>query len=331
MNASTAQSVLRPIISRYLELHRALGKGFHAEQWILESLDQWLTATGSADLDPENFTAWCRSKQHLASGVRRNLMRVVRNFCLYRRRSEPTCFVPDLLSFPANHQPLQPYIFTEAQIARLIQAADRLEPVPLSPIRAQVYRLAIVLLYTTGLRRGELLRLGIGDYDSRQQSLFVRQSKFHKSRHLPLSVDTAREIATYLDVRRHLHLPLSPETPLIWNFGRNGKAYSGGGVGQGLRALFHQAEIRTPEGRLPRTHDIRHSFAVNALLRWYRTGADIRAKLPLLATYMGHVSIVSTERYLHFVDELASHASDRFDAHYGAVVVPLPKAQGGGR
>ena len=70
---------------------------------------------------------------------------------------------------------------------------------------------------------------------------------------------------------------------------------------------------------------------MNALLRWYRTGADIRAKLPLLATYMGHVSIVSTERYLHFVDELASLASDRFDAHYGAVVVPLPKAQGGGR
>lgn len=331
MNTSTAQSVLRPIISRYLELQRVLGKGFHTEQWILESLDQWLTETGSADLDPQTFTAWCKSKQHLASGVRRNPMRVVRNFCLYRRRSEPTCFVPDLQSFPANHQPLQPYIFTEAQIARLIQAADRLEPLPLSPIRAQVYRLAIVLLYTTGLRRGELLRLRIGDYDPQQRTLFVRPSKFHKSRYLPLSADTTQEITTYLHIRRHHHLPLSPETPMIWNRGQNGKAYSGGGLGQGLRALFRQAEIHTPQGRLPRLHDIRHSFAVNALLRWYRTGDDIQTKLPLLATYMGHVSIVSTERYLHFVDELASHASDRFDAHYGAVVVPLPKAQGGGR
>ncbi len=120
MNTSTVQSVLRPIISRYLNLQRALGKGFHTEQWILESLDHWLTEAGSADLDPEHFTAWCKSQQHLASGVRRNHMRVVRNFCLYRRRSEPTCFAPDLQSFPAHHQPLQPYIFTEVQIARLL-------------------------------------------------------------------------------------------------------------------------------------------------------------------------------------------------------------------
>ncbi len=70
---------------------------------------------------------------------------------------------------------------------------------------------------------------------------------------------------------------------------------------------------------------------MNVLLRWYRAGADVRAKLPLLATYMGHVSIVSTERYLHFVDELAVHASDRFNAHYGDVIVALPKGQGGGQ
>ena len=330
MNTSTVQSVLRPIISRYLELQWALGKGFDRERRILESLDQWLTERGAADFDAQHFTAWCVSKQQLASGVRRSHMRIVRNFCLYRRRSDPTCFVPDLQSFPANHQPLQPYIFTEAQIAQLIEAADQLEALPFSPLRPQVYRLAIVLLYTTGLRRGELLRLTINDYDSQQQSLLVRQSKFHKSRQLPLSVDTAQEITNYLDVRRQHHLPLSPDTPLIWNGGQHAKAYSGGGLGQGLRALFGSVGIRTTDGRLPRTHDIRHSFAVNVLLRWYRTGADIRAKLPLLATYMGHVSIVSTERYLHFVDELASHACDRFNAHCGAIVVPLPKAPGGG-
>ncbi len=329
MNTSTVPSVLYPIIAQYLELQRALGKGFDSEQRILGYLDQWLANQGTADLDQENFAAWCMSKQHLASGVLRNHMRIIRNFCLYRRRSEPTCFVPDLLSFPANHQPLQPYIFTEAQIQRLLQAAALLEPHPLSPLRAQVFRLAIVLLYTTGLRRGELLRLRIGDYDSRQQCLFVSDSKFHKSRYLPLSVDTSHEIDTYLGVRQHHHLPLAPETPLIGNRCRDGKAYSGGGLGQGLRSLFRQAGIHTIEGRLPRTHDLRHSFAVNALLRWYQTGVDIGAKLPRLATYMGHISIVSTEHYLHFVDQLAAHASDRFDIHYGAIVVPLQKTQGG--
>lgn len=331
MNTSTAHSILYPIITRYLELQRALGKGFNSEQRILDYLDQWLADQVIADLDQANFTAWCTSKQHLASGVLRNHMRIVRNFCLYRHRSEPTCFVPDLQSFPANHQPLQPYIFTETQIGWLIQAAGHLQPHPLSPLRAQVYRLAIVLLFTTGLRRGELLRLRIGDYDSQQQCLLVSHSKFHKSRHLPLSAGTAQEIATYLGARHHHHLPLAPETPLIGNLSQGGKAYSGAGLGQGLRSLFQQVGIRTLEGRPPRVHDIRHSFAVSALLRWYRTGADVRAKLPLLATYMGHVSIVSTEHYLHFVDELAAHASDRFDAHYGAIVVPRQKAQGGGK
>jgi integrase len=329
MNTSTEHSILQPIISRYLELQRALGKSFDHEQWILESVDRWLAKTGATDFNAENFSAWCKSKQHLTSGVRRNHMRVVRNFCLYRRRSELNCFVPDLLSFPANHQPLQPYIFTEAQIAQLLQAADRLKPTALSLIRPQVYRLAIVLFYTTGLRRAELLRLSIGDYDPRQHSLLVQHTKFHKSRHLPLSDDTTGEISHYLEVRRQHHLPLTPEMPLIGSSSQNGKAYSGGGIGRGIRALCRQAGIRTVDGRLPRIHDFRHSFAVNALLRWYRTGADIHAKLPLLATYMGHVSIVSTEYYLHFIDELASRASDRFNDHYGAVVVPLPKTQGG--
>ena len=226
---------------------------------------------------------------------------------------------------------MQPYIFTEEEIARLLQAADQLEPVPLSPLRAQVYRLAIVLLYTTGLRRGELLRLRIGDYDPRAQILLVHHTKFHKSRYLPLSLDSAQAIDTYLQVRRHHHLPISPETPLVGNLYEHGKAYSGGGIGQGLRALFRRAEIYTPEGRLPRTHDIRHSFAVHALLRWYRANAEVRAKLPLLATYMGHVSIVSTERYLHFIDELALVSSERFAAHFGAVVTPLADPPGGGR
>ena len=327
MNTSSAEySILQPIISRYLALQRALGKSFKREQWILESLDRWLVNAQVTDLDAGSFTAWCNSKQHLASGVRRSQMLVIRNFCLYRRRRESDCFVPDLLSFPAHHQPLQPHIFTEEQITRLLHVADRLEPTPLSPIRPQVFRLAIVLLYTTGLRRAELLRLCVGDYDPRQHSLLVQHTKFHKSRHLPLSGDTAREIAHYLDVRRQHALPLTPETPLICN--ENGKAYSGVGFWQVFRALCHQTGIRTAEGRWPRVHDLRHTFAVNALLRWYRTGIDIHAKLPLLATYMGHVSIVSTEYYLHFIDEVASTACDRFNDKYGAVVTPPPKRSG---
>ena len=87
-----------------------------------------------------------------------------------------------------------------------------------------------------------------------------------------------------------------------------------------MRALFRRADIRTATGHLPRTHDFRHAFAVNALLRWYRAGLDVQAKLPFLAVYMGHVSVVSTAHYLQFVEPLATAASARFADHCGDLV-----------
>jgi len=103
--------LLEPLITDYVALHQALGKGFDGEHRILSELNRWLAHTGAADLTAETFTAWCKTKQHLASGVRRRHMGIVRNFCLYRHRRDPYCFVPDLLLFPAFHQPRPPYIF----------------------------------------------------------------------------------------------------------------------------------------------------------------------------------------------------------------------------
>jgi integrase len=247
-------------------------------------------------------------------------MRVVRNLCLYRRRTESCCFVPDLSQFPPLHQPVRPHIFKETEIVRLFDAISRLKPGHRSPIRRENFRLALVLLFTTGLRRGELLRLTVGDYDSTEGVLRVRESKFHKSRLLALSPDGIDEVDTYLKNRRSRRLPISAESPLLWNrYSRDG-AYAGTGLGLTFRSLFKTTGIRTAAGRLPRIHDFRHNFAVQALLRWYRVGDDVQAKLPLLATYMGHVSIVSTEYYLHFVEELAAVASDRFVKRYGALV-----------
>lgn len=320
--------LLKPLTDDYVALHQALGKGFDGEQRILSELNRWVAQTGAADLTAETFTAWCKTTQHLASGVRRRHMGIVRNFCLYRRRRDPHCFVPDRLFFPLPHQPRPAYIFSKEDISRLLQVADRLDPTPASPLRAQVYRLAIVLLYTTGLRRGELVRLTLGDYAPQERTLLVRQSKFHKSRYLPLSDDTVAEIAAYLNLRRQHQLPISAQTPLMWNRYHQGSAYTGAGIAQGLRHLFHLANVRADDARLPRVHDLRHSFAVHALWRWYQAGVNVQAKLPLLATYMGHVSIHSTEYYLPFIEVLASAASDRFAAHCSALITPDSDTEG---
>ncbi len=129
-----------------------------------------------------------------------------------------------------------------------------------------------------------------------------------------------------LHARAQRKLAVSSDTALIWNASRGGRAYSGTSLQLSLRPLLQECGIVTSKGRLPRIHDLRHSFAVNALLRWYRAGADVEAKLPLLATYLGHGSAVSTHYYLHFIEPLRTAASERFADHYGELVSPLPKS-----
>lgn len=325
------QSQLAPTIKRYLELNLALGKRYKLELTTLKSLDRFLSqfARTAQELTAETFSAWCQSQSHLTSRVRRYRMGMIRRFCWYRRRTVPNCFVPDSALFPSLSQTITPHIFSEADVARLMSAASGLERSTQSPLRPEVVRLAIVLLYTAGLRMGELLRLTVGDFNPHEGTLLVRNSKFHKSRLLPLRQDVIRELEQYLQLRRKHKLPICSATPFIWNRCRGGKAYSAWSLQCSLRAVFDACNIRTRNERRPRVHDFRHSCAVNALIRWYRSDADVRTKLPFLAAYLGHISISSTYRYLHFVEPLRALASKRFDDSYGGLVVPLSGQEAG--
>jgi integrase len=315
----TLESVAAPAIARYLGLRRALGRLDEAERRVLARLDHFLAAR-SADLTAESFAHWCLTLEHLASGTRREHLRIVRNLCLYRRRGEPTCFVPDDHLFPPVHQRLQPHQFTDDEVRRVLAQADALRPTHTSPLRSQTFHLAIVLLFTTGLRRREVVRLTVGDYDRRERTLWVRDSKFHKSRVVPLSADGASAVDAYLALRQARRLPTSPDSALLWLRERAGVTWSGDAFGHAMHALIRRADIHTAAGRPPRVHDFRHGFAVRALLRWYRADVNVQAKLPVLARYMGHVSIASTAYYLGFLESVATSASARFAEHCGDLV-----------
>lgn len=318
------QSFIAEDIKSYLHLHRSLGKEYMIEENTLHLLDSFLITQRPwiQRLNGKIFSQWCDTFAHLSPAVRRNRMRIVRNLCLYRRRSQRHSFVPDILTFPKDHSQFIPYILSSVDIARLLRAAQLLPALPQSPLRPQTMRLAIALFYTSGLRRGELLRLTFGDFDAAESTLFIRSTKFHKERIIPLSATTDAELRTYLNERQRCGFLIKESSPIIWNNagGPEGRAYTGTGLAQNWRLLCASLKILTPKGIPPRIHDIRHSFAVNALLRWYHNGENVLAKLPQLSTYMGHVSVVSTQCYLPFAGSLRSVASARFEQKYGNII-----------
>ena len=243
-------SRLAPLFTRYVELKRALGRRFDVPSRTLQSLDGFLyeQSVRYPDLNADAFEAWCHTQEHVSSGVRRIRMLEVSSFCVYRRRTEPQCFVPDPSSFPAYHQRIKPYIFSETEVAKLLSAALGLQRHPASPLRPELIRLAIVLLFTTGIRRGELLALKLGDYDRRALTLHIRETKFYKSRLLPINGSIAHELERCLYLRTQRKLAVSPDAALIWNAAWGGGAYSGTGLQHGLAFLFRKCGIATRKG-----------------------------------------------------------------------------------
>jgi integrase len=204
-------------------------------------------------------------------------------------------------------------------MGRVLEAARQLAPTPTNPLRAESFRLGFILLFCCGLRQGELRRLQLGDLEDEQTVLRIRMTKFQKSRLVPLSPSVAAELQHYLRQRRRHHLPMRPEAFLMWS----GYLWSEVYGSPHLLLVWHQlcasAHVFTAQGHPPRLHDLRHSFAVNALQRWYAQGADVQAKLLHLATYMGHVSPVSTHYYLKLTPELRQAASQRFHQRWASL------------
>lgn len=307
----------------WLKHQRSLGRGYDGEQWILEHLRNFLAANGNTDLDQAGFDLWCDSFRHLSATTRRGRQLAVRKFCRFRQRTEPGCFVPNPLYFVRLLPYRQPVIVAPEQVARLLSAADKLGATTNSPLLPSVMRMAVILLYTAGLRRGELVRLTLDDVEPSTAVLRIRASKFHKSRLVPLSSDAGDAVRAYL--RKRLIAPFDPTpcAPLLCCGSRGRHGYTGAGLGHAVNRLFVAADVKDSQGRRPRVHDIRHSFAVQALIRWYRDGADVQSNLPRLAMFMGHVSIVSTAHYLHFVPTMRELASERFESAFGDVVAEV--------
>lgn len=313
----SAPSRLQRAIVRFLAHKRALGHAYRGEAGVLSRLGRFIQREGGGDLGVGGFSRWLHSLRNHHANTRRKWHQIARNFCLYRRRAEPRCFVPS--DDYAKRQPhISPIIVEPPQVALMLALAAKLRSSPNSPLRVPNARIALILLYTAGLRLGELLRLTLGDVAEDGALLHIRESKFHKSRWVPLATSTSRELRTFLRLRAQV-FSTDPTTPLLCNRHHRGH-YSHPGMQATINHLFVAADVRDAHGRRPRVHDLRHSFAVQALLRWFDAGADVQSSLPKLALFMGHVSIESTAHYLHWIPAVRTAASARFEKHFGQLV-----------
>lgn len=309
-------SKLTASFRNYLATRRALGRGFVLEGNILRRWDDFLQREYPAarEILPKMFHRWAETMPDVTTNVRRNHMRVVRNFLLFHARSHPKTYLPHTTTFPKPCPYQLPRLVTPDEMARLLSTASRLPASNDNPLRAQTVRIGLALLFCCGLRRGELLRLRLRHFDPVEGVLRIEKTKFHKSRLVPLNASVAQELRGYLKLRKHHHLPVLPDSPLIWSNRRPAPAdcYCAQALVSNWQQLCLAAGVVDAKGRPPRIHALRHSFAVAALQRWYKQGAEVQTKLPHLATYMGHVCAVSTHHYLHLTPDLRQVASHRF-------------------
>ena len=218
---------------------------------------------------------------------------------------------------PKLPPPITPYVYSRAELRRLLDATAILDS-PFSRLQATTYRTLILTLYGSGLRVGEALRLNLVDVDLAERVLTVHETKFYKSRLVPVGESLAAMLAAYLRQRSALPMPLGSESAFFAS--RTGHRIDYQRVVTLFQRVRTHASIGCPPGacRPPRLHDLRHTAAVHRVLAWYRQGKDVQQLLPKLATYLGHASIASTQRYLQMTPELLHEASLRFAAYAGA-------------
>jgi integrase/recombinase XerD len=214
---------------------------------------------------------------------------------------------------PKPQQAFVPHIYSHKELCRLLDAVPANDH-PRCRIDPDTYRTLLLLLYGAGLRISEALVLTLADVDLNAGVLCIRESKFYKTRMVPIGSDLIRILTLYAVKRRQQHA--EPESPLFLS--RAGDAVTRQNAEMAFCRLRVRANLvcKTADARhQPRLHDLRHSFAVHRLVSWYRDGADVQRLLPKLSTYLGHVHISGTQRYLTLTPDLLREAGMRFERY----------------
>jgi len=311
------RSPVGSLMEQFVQQKQACGYRYGEQAHLLARFDRFLCdeALSQCELPRSISRKWLAKQRHESSSTHQHRLGIVRQFAMYMCRLGYPADVPDRSLTAKCADSFSPRILTPAQIQQLFHAVDQLTPTARAPLRHLIMPEVFRLLYGCGLRLGEVLHLRVADVDLDRGVLTVREAKFGKDRLVPPALPLVQRLQKYAagmgDRSSDAYFFPSP----------SGGPWSLSAVYWRYRELLLRCGIaHAGRGKGPRVHDLRHAFACHTLLRWCREGADLDAKLPVLATYMGHQSLAGTQRYLHLTTELFPEITVRANAAFGDVI-----------
>jgi integrase len=295
-------------LADYLALRRALGYRMVRPEKLLGQFLDHLDSEGQSRITVTTALSWARLPADGTSNWWGYRLSAVRGFALYLHAIDPAHEVPAADLLPQRSLRASPYLYSDADLAALIAACSTLR----DPLRQATFATLIGLLAVTGLRVGEAIALDRDDVDLRAGRLTVRHGKFDKARELALHPSTVQALRAYQRLRDRL----APATgTAAWFVSLAGTRLLYCNVHHAFHRLVGLAGLTPRSASCPRIHDLRHSFAVQAMLDAYATGQDGQARLTLLSTWLGHVHPGSTYWYLSASPELMAVAGHRLEAY----------------
>lgn len=306
-------SELHVAVNDYLTIRRALGFKLEDPSHLLPQFVDFLERAGASTVTTELAVAWAKQPPDAHPNQWGRRMSAVRCFARHLQTLVPRTEVPPPDLLPRSPRRASPYLYSEADIAALMKAAGALR----SPLRAATFKTFIGLLAVTGMRTGEALRLDRDDLDEANGLLTILNSKFGKSREIPLHPSTVEALQTYARMRDEL-FPRPTTTSFFVS--TTGTRFIYNVFHLTFLELVRQAGLQRRSATCrPRPHDLRHTFAVRTLLGWYYAGLDVEAQMPLLSTYLGHFKPCDTYWYLSATPELLALAGQRLERARGDI------------
>jgi integrase/recombinase XerD len=296
-------SVVRQCLEDYLAARRALGFKVERQECLLTAFVRFLESTGATAVTTELAVSWATDTKESVNW-RADRLDAARQFARYLQAIDPNTEVPPAGLLPRASRRATPHIYTDTEVAALLEATRTLR----TRIARATYPTLISLLFVTGMRPGEAIRLDRTDINWEHGLLTVRDTKFGKFREVALHATTVAALASYSRQRDAL-IP-HPSSPSFF-VSQVGTRLIHNDVDRTYRSLVRAAALDGTPSRRLRLHDFRHTFAVRTVLDWYRAGLDVGPRLPLLSTYLGHVDPISTYWYLSATPELLSLAAQR--------------------